>query len=232
MKGPLLARTWTSEEDAYLLNHFKSDNLELLSKVLDRTESAIKIRFDKIKDEPSQDELDYFMARANRVTPKRLYKKQKGVIENTTKLSKWSGKGNPYAHTKSGYRPDLGISVRSGWEANVLRILKSYDIKYEFEPKIFVYPIKRGNKAYTPDIFLPDTGEEWIEVKGYLDKNSEIKLKRFKRYYPEEFSRLTMIIGASNKTREFCKELEVPTVLEYPKLSKMFKSKIKNWEGK
>jgi len=32
-------------------------------------------------------------------------------------------KGNAYRHTKSGYRPDIDMVVRSNWEANVIRIL-------------------------------------------------------------------------------------------------------------
>jgi len=97
---------------------------------------------------------------------------------------------------------------------------------------VFRYPIKRGNKAYTPDIYLKNT-DEWIEVKGYLDKNSEIKLKRFKKYYPDEFAQLTMIIGkSSKKAREFCKELGVPQVLHYEEISKLFKERISTWEGR
>lgn len=139
--------------------------------------------------------------------------------------------GNAFRHTHTGRREDLGLTVRSNWEANFLRILKRYGIKYEYEPSVFYYPIKRGNKAYTPDIWLPTT-DEWVEIKGWLDKNSEIKLKRFKRYYPDEFSRLTMVIGQSKKTREFCEQLEVPYVLGYEKLSRLFKDEIKEWEGR
>lgn len=229
-----MSTRWTDEEDQYLLANFGKHDVEFLAKVLTRSPSAIRSRYQtvakKLEDNPP--ELEFVLERSNRAVPKRLRNSRKGTIETSPKLSKWTGKGNPYSHTKSGWRPDIRINVRSGWEANVLRVLKSYDIPFEFEPRIFTYPIKRGNKAYTPDIYLSTT-DEWIEVKGYLDKNSEIKLKRFKKYYPEEFATLTMIISKSSKrAREFCEELGVPTVLHYEQFGKLFKGRISTWEGR
>ena len=175
---------------------------------------------------------DFIEARAKRVRAAPARAEAKSVIRRTAKLSKWSGKGNPYARTKTGYRADLGINVRSGWEANLLRVLKAFDIAYEFEPKIFTFPIKRGNKAYTPDVYLKKS-DEWIEVKGYLDPNSKIKLKRFKKYYPKDFARLTMVISKSSKeAREFCAEIGVPTVVYYEDLSRTYKSSLPTWEGR
>ncbi len=224
---------WTEDEDQYLLTNFHNHELTFLSEILDRSESAIEKHFRDLQQRESEKplaELEFFLSRAERAHPKRLRKK-KGSIESQ-KLAKFKGRGNAYAHTKSGYRADLGLNVRSGWEANVLRIFKSYEIPYEFEPRVFYYPVKRGNKAYTPDIYLSNT-DEWIEVKGYLDKNSEIKLKRFKRYYPDEFMQLTMVIArSSKKNREFCESLGVPQVLFYENLSKLFKDRIPTWEGK
>lgn len=229
---------WSDEEDHYLFTNYKKHNLAFLADVLERSEGAVKKRYYQVAKKLStpanySKEREFFVERAARATPRHLKgrKKQKGT-EQTAKLSKWTGKGNPYSHTKSGYRADIGINVRSGWEANILRVLKSYDIPFEFEPTVFTYPVKRGNKAYTPDIYLNAT-EEWIEVKGYLDKNSEIKLKRFKKYYPDDFAVLTMIIGkSSKKARNFCEELGVPTILYYEEIGRLFKSRIETWEGR
>lgn len=112
-----------------------------------------------------------------------------------------------------------------------MRVLTSFNIPFEFEPYVFTFPIKRGTKAYTPDIYLI-TSSEWIEVKGYFDSKSRIKIKRFKKYYPEEFARLTLIIGNSAASRAVCEELEVPTVLSYQDISKAYRETITNWEGK
>ena len=55
-------------------------------------------------------------------------------------------RGNAYRNTKSGLREDLGISMRSNWEANIARIYNAYKIEFEFEPKVFTFPIKKRNK--------------------------------------------------------------------------------------
>jgi hypothetical protein len=140
-------------------------------------------------------------------------------------------KGNAYRHTKSGYREDLGMNFRSNWEANFARILNAYKISFEFEPKVFTFPIKRGTKGYTPDFYY-DQLDEWIELKGYLDDKSKIKLKRFKRYYPEEFEKMTMIISKySSDAKRFVQELEVPVVIFYEDIKNYYMDKIPNWEG-
>jgi hypothetical protein len=143
-----------------------------------------------------------------------------------------SSRGNAYKHTKSGHREDLGIVLRSNWEANVARIYNAYEIEFEFEPKVFSYPVKRGTKGYTPDFYLPKH-DEWLEVKGYLDDKSKIKLKRFKRYYPEEFSKLTFVCSKySNNAKSFAQEIGIPQVVYYEEIKNYYMDKIPYWEGK
>lgn len=141
-------------------------------------------------------------------------------------------KGNAYKNTKSGYREDLGLNLRSNWEANFARILTIYKIDFDFEPVVFPFPIKRGTKGYTPDFFLGKT-QEWIELKGYLDDKSKIKLKRFKRYYEKEFQKLTFIISKySTDAKKFAAEIEIPRVIYYEDIRIFYADKIPNWEGK
>lgn len=165
----------------------------------------------------------FFTSRSSRKTPKKAPK----IIPATGDIKRHSG-GSPWRHTKTGYREDLEIVLRSGWEANVARVLKAYNIVYEFEPIAFSYPLKRGTRSYTPDFRLTKT-EEWIEVKGYFDDKSRIKLKRFKLYYPEEFEKLTLIIGGAKKAITICESLEVP-FLFYSDIAKRYKGIISNWE--
>jgi len=107
-----------------------------------------------------------------------------------------------------------------------------YEIDFEFEPKIFTFPVKRGTKGYTPDFYFEKT-EDWIELKGYLDDKSKIKIKRFKRYYPEEFSKFTMIISRySNEAKSFASQLEVPNVIFYEDIKDYYANILYKWEGK
>jgi len=60
---------------------------------------------------------------------------------------------------------------------------------WEYEPQTFWFlEIKRGVRSYKPDFKITrcDGSHFWIEVKGYMDKKSNTKIKRFKKYYPDE----------------------------------------------
>ena len=95
---------------------------------------------------------------------------------------------------KGGYREDLKQYFRSKMEANVARYFNWMKISWKYEPKEFEFKgIKRGTRFYKPDFYLPFY-DRWIEVKGYFRKTDKIKLRRFKRYYPEEFKKLRFII--------------------------------------
>lgn len=152
------------------------------------------------------------------------------IIQNDSIISR--KKGNAYQYTKTGYRKDIDMNVRSSWEANFVRVLKIYKIDFEFEPTVFSFPIKRGTKGYTPD-FLLNRNHDWIEIKGYLDDKSKIKLKRFKRYYPDEFENFTCVISKySNDAKNFMKELEVPNIIFYEDFRDYYSEYIVHWEGK
>jgi hypothetical protein len=102
--------------------------------------------------------------------------------------------GNTYSRTRSGKRADLGgLFVRSAWEANYARYLTwlvdhGEIAGWRYEPRTFEFPVKRGNRTYTPDFEVTTTDGriEWHEVKGWMDDPSRVKLKRFARYYPDE----------------------------------------------
>ena len=103
----------------------------------------------------------------------------------------------PYmAHNRrsfGGMRKDLNdMYFRSAWEANYARYLNwlisvGSIVKWEYEPDTYEFPVKRGNRFYTPDfkIFNDDGSVEYHEIKGYMDQSSRTKLKRMEKYYPE-----------------------------------------------
>lgn len=98
-----------------------------------------------------------------------------------------------YSRGKQGRREDLGIYVRSSWEANFCRylnFLKSKEMiyKWEYEPDTFwFHEIKRGTRSYLPDFKIWDKQDStpyYIEVKGWMDAKSKTKLDRMAKYYP------------------------------------------------
>lgn len=95
---------------------------------------------------------------------------------------------------KGGFREDLGIYTRSKMEANILRYYKFIKVKYIYEPREFeFFKIKRGSRFYKPDFYLPEQ-DKFIEIKGWLHSGDRTKLRRFKKYYPEEFAKLEFIV--------------------------------------
>lgn len=86
------------------------------------------------------------------------------------------------------------IFFRSNWEARVakyLQLLKEQGAisEWEHEPQTFWFEeIRRGTRSYLPDfkVTRPCGSYYWVEVKGYLDRKSRTKIKRFRKYYPEE----------------------------------------------
>lgn len=99
-----------------------------------------------------------------------------------------------------GWREIYGVKhyFRSKMEANFGRWLafqkKSGLIAYwEHEPETFWFmEIKRGVRSYLPDfrVTLNDGSIIYYEVKGWYDPKSITKIKRFRKYYPENTLKL------------------------------------------
>jgi len=152
-----------------------------------------------------------------KMTPEKLEKRRikqvKTRIKNGT-LNPNKNISNPYSRTHGGKRPDLGGQYfRSSWEANIARYYNFLGIKWEFEPKEFIFQdLRRGCVSYTPDFYLVEE-DKWVEVKGWFDKRSKTKLKRFKKYFPEE-----------------CAKLEIIDSIRYRAIAKQCKGVIPGWE--
>ena len=137
--------------------------------------------------------LKYWSEITNEELEERRMKQRKTRIKNGT-LNPNAKKGIPYSRCRGGKRNDLNnIYFRSSWEANYARFLNFMKVKWEYEPKTFIFEnIKRGSVSYTPDFYLPDE-DKWVEIKGWMDAKSKTKLKRFEKYFPEEYKKLELI---------------------------------------
>jgi hypothetical protein len=96
--------------------------------------------------------------------------------------------GGRYTHGNKGRAPEWpdGPWFRSRAERNYARFLTWQGIAWSYEPKSFLFEAVRSgkNRQYRPDFYLPDE-DVYHEVKGWMDKDSAIKLKRMKKFYPE-----------------------------------------------
>ena len=77
-----------------------------------------------------------------------------------------------------GFRKDLGIYVRSCWEANVARILTHMERKWQYESETFIITADDKIITYTPDFYLP-IENKFVEVKGFWHSKAEYDKFKF-----------------------------------------------------
>lgn len=101
---------------------------------------------------------------------------------------------NCFSHAKRGPRKDIGITVRSSWEANYARYLnflirhEGRIDRWEYEPEVFWFEkIKRGCRSYKPDfkVHYKDGAIEYHEVKGWMYPRAKTALNRMRIYHPK-----------------------------------------------
>ncbi len=216
-------RSWSQCEQAYLLKNYNKISISQLAIYTSHANKTVQKEYEKLSGKPGK-----------------KGKKKAQVIPTSA----------------SGKRPDLDKFFRSKWESNWARILnyiKQYGTKtlsnrvkeWQYEPYTFWFDenkklklkaIKRGNRHYTCDFHIDfiDGTDCWLEVKGYLRPGDRTKLKRFKKWFPEDFKKLWVLVG-SDKTeayRFFKEKLLVPKkqILLYKDLTLKYKSLIQYWE--
>jgi len=81
---------------------------------------------------------------------------------------------------KGGHRQDIGLYLRSTWEADVARIFNLLGIQFQYEPRAF--SINTG--TYRPDFHLLDM-DIWIEVSGWVSEDKKRKLADMSQLYPD-----------------------------------------------
>lgn len=106
-------------------------------------------------------------------------------------------KGQPRLHNTKKEWFEIGgkrFYSKSTYERNYARYLEFLKCNgkitdWEYEPHEFWFlKIMRGVRSYKPDfrIWLLNNKHTWREIKGYMDSESLTKLKRMKKYYPDE----------------------------------------------
>lgn len=145
---------------------------------------------------------------------KNLSKKLKGHQHSKESIEKMiknrSNTDKPF-RGKAGIREDLGIYVRSTWEANFARVLKYMNVEFQFEPQIFWLTLPNGRElSYTPDFYLPKE-DKYIEVKGYWMDDAKMKYDLFRAQYPHI-------------------KIDVVDSEKYKAYENRFKNQIEEWE--
>lgn len=221
---------WTPDEEKWLIEHYPSVGREKSAEVLGKPVGAIRAKASRLGLT-----LNRGMPHYNEVQKQQSVKKTKWWKDNGDKfltpelrqrmsdwLSKSASKRNAeqgFSRCKRGFRPDLGITVRSAWEANYARYLNflitSGDIlEWEYESETFWFDkIKRGCRSYKPDfrVLTKDGKIEYHEVKGWMYPRARTALNRMRIYH--ESVKIVLIDAA-----------------KYRSIAKSMKHLIKEWE--
>src|SRR5919109_533306 len=95
--------------------------------------------------------------------------------------------GGRYVRNTAGRAPEWPDSpyFRSRYERNLARILTWMGVRWAYEPRRFYFRRARGtrNSSFLPDFYLPDE-DVYYECKGWLDHDSQVRLKHMAREYP------------------------------------------------
>lgn len=183
-------------------------------------------------------ELDYLKAHRDEVVTqlsgylgksRAAVKRKLDELDGKVVEDKRSGK-----RTNIGKRADLGgLFVRSSWEANLARYLSYKGKQWSYEPEVFVFSgVKHGTVSYCPDFKVKYRNSYlWIEVKGQLKDSDKTRIRRFKKFYPDEFKKLRVVVGSpSTKAAKFFEEMGVPILYCVNDLNKQCKGKVPHWE--
>lgn len=100
-------------------------------------------------------------------------KERNQKISEAVSLSYIEGR-NKRCKTKYYYK---NVCFRSSWEVKFVKILEKQKIKYEYEKYRFKLP---NDRYYIPDFYLVDN-DIYVEIKGYMTKEDEYKIKNFKK---------------------------------------------------
>jgi len=87
------------------------------------------------------------------------------------------------------FRKDLGLVLRSSWEANIARLFKYLGINFEYEKHHFLLEKGDSSQTYIPDFFLE--GNIIVEVKGFWDAESLKKVWLLKEQH-KDYTLLTL----------------------------------------
>jgi len=118
---------------------------------------------------------------------------------------------------KNEFVPELGHYVRSKWELNICKLLKSIGCIYEYETKRFELKLIDGETTiYIPDLYIPEENLI-IEIKGYHGKDKE-NLKKFDVFRKQCWSYNTLLID--NKPYQKLIKSKVKTFDEFLDLCK------------
>ena len=78
----------------------------------------------------------------------------------------------------------LGMAFRSKWEIELAELMTDLGIEWVYEPERVYF--RAEGESYVYDFYLPEYNVV-IEVKGYMDKKSQRRIRLFRKYYKHKY---------------------------------------------
>jgi len=249
-KCPQLSKALKGKPSSMLGKHHSEETKKKIGNSLrgHLVSRELKERLSKISKNMSE-ETKKKMSEAKKGTRLSLNQREKISEALKGRMPKNIQRKGKFGNVERGYYNIGGkkIFFRSRWEANYALylgfLIKQKQIKkWEYEKDVFIFEkIKFGTRSYRPDFKIcnNDNTISYHEVKGYLTSQGKTKIKRFKKYYPEEFAKLEFIIpdkySRSKANGEMIKFLvgdlgiDFEKIMSYKEVEKYSKL-IPNWE--
>lgn len=80
---------------------------------------------------------------------------------------------------KNHWKTNEELVCQGSYEAKTVNYLNNNKIDYLWQPKIF----KLSKSTYRPDLYLVQE-DKWVEIKGYMRPDAQIKWDEFKKMFP------------------------------------------------
>jgi len=224
-------KVWSISDTFYLLTFYKERSISQLAFDIGCSDSTITNNLKELNLSKTND--------TENINPREIVKpiiekimKPKKELKAKQKQYKKAKRARTAYTAKTGIRDDINFFVRSTWEANFIRFLKHKNIEFQYEPKMFTFDnIRYGTVSYIPDFYLPKE-DIWIEIKGWLQPKSKCKMRRFKKYFPDDFKKLKFIcLKEDNLVDKFFKEIGCEPYCYYNELVSQYGKVIENWEN-
>lgn len=95
-------------------------------------------------------------------------------------ISLKSAKNSNNVYVKYHWKTGQELVCQGSYESKVVDVLNAKKIDFEWQPKTFIMP---NGKTYRPDLFLSNENK-WIEIKGFMRKDAQIKWDWFHKNNP------------------------------------------------
>ena len=196
----------------------------ILNYTIKRNKTMSKI----LKEKYAKGEMTAYLSGKSIASNPELISMYKKISLSMSKKEQYNSRGF------AGIRNDIGHFAASTYEANVYRIFQYENKKYKKEYDCIFPLIKEDGSTLHYRIDIQDIDglfgikNTFLEIKGFMDEKSKLKIKLFKEQYPQ-YTLLTLGYGDNRKDYYWQPDINYQLLSDkYSKLIPLWETKEKN----